>query len=264
MQTGRSVTAGEIADGLRALGVRPGDVIHAHSSLSAFGHVDGGAEAVVDALLQAVGADGTASVPTHTWHLVSPENPVFDVRTTPCCVGAVPEAFRRRPEARRSLHPTHSCAAIGARRDELLAGHHTDVTPCGGRSPYQRLIEWGGRIVFLGVTLQCNTAFHALEELACAGWLFDRCQELLAVDYEGSRIPVPSRRHANPYDRAFGEQEPLLEAEGVLRRGRIGEADVRIVDAAGMREVLLPRLARDVCCLLTPGARRLAERLLRR
>jgi len=103
---------------------------------------EGGADAVIDALLDAVGSGGTVSVPTHTFRDVNARQPVFDYRTTPCCVGRVPETFRRRPDALRSLHPTHSCAAIGPRSEELLRDHEVDVTSCGGRSPYRRLMRW--------------------------------------------------------------------------------------------------------------------------
>ena len=55
----RPVRAAAIAAELRSLGVRPGGVLLVHSSLSALGYVAGGPEAVVDALQEAVGPEGT-------------------------------------------------------------------------------------------------------------------------------------------------------------------------------------------------------------
>jgi aminoglycoside 3-N-acetyltransferase len=46
--------------------VRPGDTVLAHSSASSLGFVAGGTQAVVQALLDAVGPDGTLVVPAHT------------------------------------------------------------------------------------------------------------------------------------------------------------------------------------------------------
>ena len=66
-----SVTREIIAQALAEAGVTAGEVVLAHSSLSSFGYVDGGADAVIDALLDAVGASGTVLVPTHTWSLVN-------------------------------------------------------------------------------------------------------------------------------------------------------------------------------------------------
>jgi aminoglycoside 3-N-acetyltransferase len=60
------VTQAGIADELRALGVRPGSVLLVHTAMSALGWVCGGAQAVVGALLDALGPDGTLVVPTHT------------------------------------------------------------------------------------------------------------------------------------------------------------------------------------------------------
>jgi aminoglycoside 3-N-acetyltransferase len=185
---------------------------------------------------------------------VNAASPVFDVRHSPGCVGAIPEAFRARPGVRRGLHPTHSCAALGPQTGDLLDGHEMQVTPCGSRSPYQRLMRCGGRIVFLGVSLAANTTFHAVEELACVPWLFDRIEALWSVDYEGKRIAVPSRRHSRAMLRDFRKFEPLFEDEGILRTGTIGAATVRVVDAAGMERVAAPMVAGDPFLPLAPEA----------
>jgi aminoglycoside N3'-acetyltransferase len=60
------VTRSRIADDLGRLGVRRGGVLLAHSSLSTLGWVCGGAQAVVEGLLDALAPDGTLVVPTHT------------------------------------------------------------------------------------------------------------------------------------------------------------------------------------------------------
>src|SRR5262249_48798186 len=114
-----------IADGLRDLGVRHGDKLLVHSSLSRFGYVVGGAKTVIQALLHAVGVEGTVLVPTLTGtHRDSPEHPPhFDVRTTPCWTGKIAEVLRQWPGALRSLGPTHSVAGLGVDAPHLLAGH---------------------------------------------------------------------------------------------------------------------------------------------
>ncbi|WP_238314740.1 AAC(3) family N-acetyltransferase, partial [Methylobacterium crusticola] len=54
----------ELVRDLRRLGVTPGMDLMVHSSLSAIDFVEGGAETVVDALLQAVGKRGTLLAPS--------------------------------------------------------------------------------------------------------------------------------------------------------------------------------------------------------
>ncbi len=64
--TGQPQTRSSLRAELTALGVRPGSVLLVHSSVSALGWVAGGPVAVVQALLDALGPDGTLVVPPHT------------------------------------------------------------------------------------------------------------------------------------------------------------------------------------------------------
>ncbi|MHC4714968.1 MAG: AAC(3) family N-acetyltransferase [Planctomycetota bacterium] len=258
--TGKPVVEkSEIIAALRAAGLAEGDTALAHSSLSSFGHVDGGADAVIDALLEAVGPGGTVLVPTHTWETVTRENPVFDVRETPSCVGFVTNVFRKRPGAVRGLHPTHSCAGIGPAAADLSSGHEIDVTPCGPHSPYARIMEFGGRIVFLGTGLSCNTTLHAIEEFACVPYLFAGFDDLYSVDYEGKRIHVPSRRHSWGFPRRFADLAPVMEENGIYGKGRAGGALIEVVDAVGMKRLFAPLVAKDQCYLLQDDAAKLAR-----
>ena len=244
------VRSADVRDGVRELGVRAGDCLLVHSSLSSFGYVEGAADGVIDGLLEALGPEGTLVLPTLTWNLVHCDNPVFDPRSTPSVVGLITEVFRKRPGVLRSLHPTHSCAATGPGAARLLQDHEKDVTPCGRRSPYARLIAAGGKILFLGVDLACNTTFHALEEMAVVPYLFDRCEDLYSIGPDGRKIPVLTRRHARNMPRDFVKPEAPLEQAGILRVAQIGAAEVRLVGATAMAELVLGMLARDPFVLL--------------
>jgi len=59
--------------GLRDLGVAPGAVLGGHASLGSLGWVEGGAGAVIGALLEAVGEEGTLVMSTY---LVGPPLPL--------------------------------------------------------------------------------------------------------------------------------------------------------------------------------------------
>jgi hypothetical protein len=118
------VTAREICEALRHVGVKAGDHLLVHSSLRAVGPIDGGVDAMVDGLLDAVGPDGTLAMPSFHYTRPLPE-PWFDPATTPGKTGWLTEVFRRRPGVLRSLHPAHSVSAIGPRAASFLADHRT-------------------------------------------------------------------------------------------------------------------------------------------
>ncbi|MEI6499770.1 MAG: AAC(3) family N-acetyltransferase [Armatimonadota bacterium] len=150
-----SVTRQEIVSALHTLGLAESDLVQVHSSLSSFGHVEGGAETVVDAILEAVGPEGTVMVPTFNHGAED----LFDLRTSPSTNGAVTNALRLRPETHRSLHPTHPTAAIGPLA-ELLTRDHIPAGTFGLGSPLGKLAAMGGKILLLGVGMCTNTMAH--------------------------------------------------------------------------------------------------------
>ncbi|NPV06744.1 MAG: AAC(3) family N-acetyltransferase [Anaerolineae bacterium] len=250
------VTREDIAAGVRAIGVPPGATVLVHSSLSSFGHVVGGPHSVIQGLLQAVGPEGTVVFPTLTGSAeLGPDNPpYFDVRQTPCWTGRIPEVARQHPEARRSLHPTHSVAAIGPGTAELLEGHELSPTPCGPDTPFGRLVRSdSGYVVFLGVGLQCNTTFHHAEEVA--GVTYHMQQEpvtAIIVDYEGRERSVRLWLHRYGPRRNFPRPEPYFLAKGIQKMGRIANCTVRVLKARPMVEYVLDRLRQDPEYLLAP------------
>lgn len=113
---------------LAAMGLTGTETILIHSSMKSIGAVEGGADTVLDALMEFF-AEGLLLLPTHTWQFIDQDHPVFDVRRSPCCVGILPELFRQRPGVVRSLHPTHSIAACGRGAAEYLAGELENNIP---------------------------------------------------------------------------------------------------------------------------------------
>ncbi|MEA3365404.1 MAG: AAC(3) family N-acetyltransferase [Candidatus Hydrogenedentes bacterium] len=247
--TAAAVTQSDIALGFTELGIHQGDAVLVHSSLSSFGHVEGGADAVIDGILDALGPEGTLVVPTLTGNPeLSPENPPYvDLRTAPCWVGRMPATARRRPGAVRSVAPTHSCSAIGKRAEELTRDHYVSPTPCGITSPYFRVALAGGMIVMIGCDLSTCTTCHTVEELANVDFhLQRRVAYGSCIDQTGARIETPCRLHS--YDgpeRDYPALEPLLLEKGLMRKGMIGNAEIRVIDSIGLIETALDCLRFD-------------------
>jgi aminoglycoside 3-N-acetyltransferase len=236
----------QLIDDLRKLGVSAAMEILVHSSLSSIGHVVGGAETVIDALLEAVDHTlGTVIVPTLTGTaddgLHHP--PYFHVKDSKCWTGAIPEAFRLRQEAHRSLNPTHSVAAIGANAIALTTGHEDCWTTCGYGSPYYRNCRRNGKILLLGVTLDSNTTFHTAEEVSGVKYhLQSQSVECTIIDELGRDLKRQTMLHDWATPRDFSRMEEVFLNEGIMVSGWIGKAKSYLIDAKRMLEFTCGKL----------------------
>jgi len=144
---------------LGALGITTNDVLFVHSAFSAVGPVDGGSDAIIDAFLEAVGPGGTVIFPTFTSASES-----FSHENSKALTGILCEKFRHRPGAIRSLHPTHSVAAIGKQAHYFAGDKWVVDTTCGEGSMFMRLARSEAKIIMLGVDLNRCTLLHACED----------------------------------------------------------------------------------------------------
>ncbi len=164
----------DIADGLRRLGIGSGDTVFFHSSLKSLGHVEGGAETVIDGFLDATAPGGTVVVPTFTLRdRVGPFGSWYDHHSSPSTVGLITETLRRRRGALRSFHPTHSVAAVGRLAEAVTAPHrhaHGRISPwCDAAfahdTPLDLLVRWDAWYVLLGVSFHVQTLMHYIETI---------------------------------------------------------------------------------------------------
>jgi len=247
------VTKQQIVTGLKMLGLKAGDTALVHSSLSRFGIVTGGVDTVIDALLEAVAPDGTIIVPTLTGsEKLCPANPpVFDVINSPCWTGKIPETFRKRSTAARSLHPTHSVSAIGAKAKYFTEGHENCVTPCGLNSPYHKLALSDGYVLMLGVDLECCTLFHTAEELADVDYVNQKDFVTATVkDYQGRETKLKLKIHKYGDERNFQKMESILMEKCILKKGKIGNAEIRLIKAGPFLDLTIQILKQDSKFLL--------------
>jgi aminoglycoside 3-N-acetyltransferase len=213
------------------ISLRPGDRVVVHSSLRAVG-MD--AEELIDELLDAVSPSGLVVMPTFTY-----DNEMF-APDTPGRTGALAEAFRRRPAAVRSAHPTYSLAVIGPGAAELLDGHER-VGATAIDSPLDRLAAAGGLVLLLGVGHTSNTTAHVGEFHADAPYLgipFDPAWPTHGYD----RFPGCSR--------AFGVLERPLREQGSIRDGKVGNALAQLVRGSAVIDATVELLRADPAALL--------------
>ncbi len=239
----------DTAAALKHLGVKRGDRLLVHSSLKLLGWVDGGADAVIDALEATVGPSGTVMMPAFTF----PPAEIFDPVRTPTTMGAISEAFRKRPDVIRSIHPTHSVAVWGADARRFASAHET-ATALGVGSPVHRILSEGGDIILLGVGHWANSAVHVAEAIAKVPYLDipyseEYAQTLHARLPDGSLRDFPPRENPGCSINFTAVEQPLKE-KGLIGYYREGDALVQRVSGNGLIETVTGLLSRDPLFLL--------------
>jgi aminoglycoside N3'-acetyltransferase len=224
------VTGQDVRQALRGLGL-PGRAVCLHGSLRSFGHVVGGAVAVVRAFLD----EGcTLLVPTFSsvFEVAPPPHLRFErngwdysappaQRRSPESVytpevpdidrdmGAIPLAVVARPGRVRGNHPLDSFTAVGARAAELIAGQ----APLDVYAPLTALIRMDGFVLLMGVGLERVTLLHLAEKEAgrtlFRRWANDQHGRPMAVEVGGC-------------SEGFGNLEPHLRQ--AVRRISVGQS----------------------------------------
>jgi aminoglycoside 3-N-acetyltransferase len=241
MSEKKVITYRQIVTDLEHLGLKSGDHVLVHSSLSSLGFVEGGSDAVIDALLEVLGPQGTLLMPSFqqgSEHELLRQGCTFDLRTSPSELGIISETFRRRSGVVRSLSPTHCMAGIGPRAWELLADHQICRVSVGHGSPYEKLALAEGRILLLGVSHTVNTTLHLVENTHGAPTV---CRELfngVVIDTEGKRWTVPIHPHMPGLGRRYERVEEELVGASIQRNGYVGRALSRLIEAKPMVEMI--------------------------
>lgn len=241
-------TKKEIMKGLMDLGIKSDDTLLVHSSMKAIGEVEGGADTVLDALIDYM-SDGLLILPTHTWRQIDETYNTYNPETEPSCVGVLTNLFLQRPNVYRSLHPTHSVAAIGKEANAYVLGDERLDTPCAREGCFGRLYDKKAKILFLGCDLKKNTFLHSVEEWANVSNRITDTHELLKiVKPSGEIMDRPSRRHRSTCGDVSENYDKMLEPlmyKGIARTGIIGDAKCTLCDTVEMADLTMVYLAKN-------------------
>lgn len=235
----------DLARAFKNVGIRRGQTVMVHTSLSSLGFVCGGAQTVIEALLESVGENGTVMMPAQSWKNLDPETgvhweepkewwqtirdhwPAFNPEITPTnTMGAVAEMFRKWPGALRSGHPARSVAAYG-KQAEYLTKNHDLSNIFGDGSPIGKLYELDGYVLLIGVGYDKNTSLHLADARAeYPGKHFTT--EHSAVMVDGKRKWVAYRTlYVDGED--FEEIGAAFESEGKAFKEPLGNGLLRLM-----------------------------------
>lgn len=220
------VTKKDIINSLLDLGLKSGDEIEVHSSLSSFGYVDGGAETVISALKEVVGENGSIFMPALR---LSKELPLTEqdkrlgittkIQILPencerSAMGIIADTFKNMPDTVTN-DGIFRISAWGKSANEVKNG-------------LQYLIHNGGKALMLGVDIYKLTAMHYVEDL-----LPDDIKNYFPLSNEISIIYPPDKWMIEtgtfPVKPWYTIQNMAYE-KGVIKDGFIGNAKVMLFD----------------------------------
>lgn len=243
-------TAKELAQQLTKLKINPRGTLLVHSSMKSIGNVEGGAQTVLDVLCSYM-KDGLLVFPTHTWAQMNQSYNVFRADSEPSCVGLLSNLFLKRPGVIRSLHPTHSVAALGRDAESFTAGEERTTTPCPRNGCWGKLYDRKATILFIGCTLKSNTFLHGVEEWCnIENRIAKAPQEFIVIAPDGRRFYVPQYLHhtekpkTEPSDH-YDKMEPAFKAGGAVWYGNFGAARCIAADAVKMADITTRYLLKD-------------------
>jgi len=183
------------------LGITAGDTVFVHSSIDRL-NLGFPVGKMLTILQAAVGDRGTLLFPTYP-RLKSYEfllrGEVFDLRKSPSYMGFLTEIARRQPKAVRSLHPTKSVCAIGQHASDLVRTHQCSIYPFDNCSPYYKLMEYGGKVIGIGVSTDKLSFSHCVDDALKKEFpirvYHDRVFEARCIDYDGQMQIVRTYAH---------------------------------------------------------------------
>ena len=223
------LTIRDLTEALGALGLAAGDAVEVHSSLSSLGHVAGGAETVVDALMAVVDPQGAIVMSAFN---ISRALPLTDAEREagivtkvrwmpddyvgPTGMGAVADAFRARSDV--LVGPgEHRVAAWGCE-----AAQHSQSL--------DYLLAHDGKALLIGTGIHTLTAMHYAEHVGVPA-------EVSAYWEAGKTL---RRQYGHDYYLNCGStpddgwQKVFDEAQqrGLVQSGLIGQAQCYLLDVA--------------------------------
>jgi len=157
----------EIIEQLEAMNAPKDSIVIMHSSLKAIGRVEGGAEKLLEILIEYFTEEGGLfCVPTHTWHNLNKEI-TLDMTSDDNCLGAFSTIALQSGVGIRSEHPTHSLVVFGNKEKamDFIKNEPFIKSATAPEGCYGKLCTLDGYVLLVGVAQNSNTYLHAVDEI---------------------------------------------------------------------------------------------------
>lgn len=217
-----SLSAEDLRIGFRRLGVKEGDALEVHVSLSSFGHVVGGARTIIQSLIDVVGQGGAIVMSCYP---VSPPVSLTDAdrkrgiswkvrildagSTERLGTGAVADEFSK-CSGTVCGEGIHRICARGKDAEKYTMG-------------YENLVDSGGKALLLGVGIDRCSSLHIAEDVPLPKEIQERFEIPKDVirDYPVDKWSVGfGEELGSPFEVVFR----LAQDKGLVMEGMIGDA----------------------------------------
>ncbi len=241
----KTYTKEEIKEQLAGMKLPCDKVVLVHSSLRLVGKVEGGAQGLLDAMIEYFTSNGgLLCIPTHTWMNFKKEI-TLDITDPDTSLGAFSTVAILDKRGIRSKNPSHSMVVFGDRaraeefiKDELFIDSGTHPNSC-----YGKIYRDGGFILLVGVAHNRNTYLHCVEEIiGMENRLAKEAENVTVKTENGEIIKGKIRPHRTDFTSdvslRFVKYETAFRYHGAIVDGFVGNAPTQACDAIIMKDVM--------------------------
>ena len=238
-------TKDDLLEQLSQLHIPRDRVVFVHTALRLIGQVEGGAQTILDTLIEYFTATGgLLCIPAHTWINVD-KDITLDMADAHTCLGAFPDFAAADPRGIRSENPTHSVVVFGD-RERAQAFVADDAHILSGTAPDSccgKLYHEKGYVLLIGVSQIANTYLHTVDEMLDMPNRITTDLHPVAVKRPtGEIVRRQMKLHYTDYHPdiclRFPKYEMPFRYYGAITDGFFGNAPVQACNAVIMKEVM--------------------------
>lgn len=229
----------QLLKALAGLGLGPGDSVMLHSAYSPYSGFLGAPDQIIAALRQTIGPEGNLLMPSSSYNgsteAFVKSGETFDVQKSASNMGILSELFRHQRGTQRSQNPAHPILAAGPRAAWFTEGHDRCLHSCADGSPFEKLLEADGKVLFFNVQLRYMMFFHYLEHMLQDQLPFElydaQTYRVPIVDAAGAKrtVGVSVFSEQARKRRRFPRFVERLRQEGMVTECRLGNSKLALV-----------------------------------